>query len=245
MIISRWFSLLVILILPINMGYAQKNDRVIHVNPCSPTSVNKWRTNLYLYGTWSSNKYGNLWTANNNTGKEQRNSHYNLAELGLGVDFYKDRGFFFEGNLGYSYGSLSYTRRLFPTSDVKTHWITMDANISHTFLLDGMFYGGVKSNIFVGSSTNNTDYYTLEGFYDDCFNRATVIPYFGVRLRFQFIKLDFRIGGQAIPYLNANKIAFHNMYKTHVEGLYYELRLAIKLFSTSNPTKPVNSLFSD
>lgn len=234
---------LIILLAHMNVS-AQVSDGYVQVNPLSTTLINKWRTDVYAFGTWSGYKDGTLWTANNNTGKDKSDCYLNFTELGVGVDLYKDHGFLFEGNLGYSYGSLAYTSNLFPSSNVGSHWITFDANISHT-LLDGMLYGGIKSSLFIDSSVNNTDYYSFEGLYDDCFNIATFIPYFGFRLRFQYIKLDARIGGQIVPYLNANKIAYHNMHKTYINTLYFEVRFGVKLFSTSNLYRPINKLFSD
>lgn len=243
--IRKHLLAIVLTVLTSTSVFAQNIGSDIHVGDIQQAKLKQWRTDVYAFGTWSSNKNGTLWTANNNTGKDKSDCYLSFIELGVGGDFYKDRGFLLEGNVGYSYGSLAYTRDLFPSSNVKTHWVTFDANLSHTLLLDGMFYGGVKSSVFMGSSINNTDNYSFEGFYDDCFNRATFIPYFGFRLRFQYIKFDARIGGQVVPYLNANKIAYHNMHKTHVSGLYFEIRLGVKLFSTSNPSRPVNTLFSD
>lgn len=244
MTIKKILYTLIILFAQMSVS-AQVSSEHVQVEPISPTSINKWRTDVYAFGTWSGYKNGNLWTANNNTGKDKSDCYLNFTELGIGIDLYKDHGFLLEGNLGYTYGSLAYTRTLFSNSNVSSHWINFDANISHTLLLDGMFYGGIKSSLFIDSSVNNTDNYSFEGFYDDCFNTATFIPYFGFRLRFQYIKLDARIGGQIVPYLNANKIAYHNMHKTHIDGLYFEIRFGVKLFSTSNPSRPINTLFSD
>lgn len=244
MTIKRILYIIITLFAHISVS-AQVLDGHVEVKPLSPTLINKWRTDVYAFGTWSGYKNGNLWTANNNTGKDKSDCYLNFTELGVGVDLYKDRGFLFEANIGYTYGSIAYTRNLFPSSNVSSHWITFDANISHTFFLDGMFYGGIKSSLFIDSSIKNSDNYSFEGLYDDCFNVATFIPYFGFRLRFQYIKLDARVGGQFIPYLNANKIAYHNMHKTYVDGLYFEIRFGVRLFSTSNPSRPVNKLFLD
>lgn len=234
---------IVLVVLPFNVALSQDVGGNIHVSDIQQTTINVWRTDVYTFGTWSSYKNANLWTANNNTGKDNSDHYLSFVEIGIGADLYKERGFLLEGNIGYSYGSLAYTRDLFPSSNVKTHWITFDANISYILGLDGMFYGGIKSSVFMGSSINNADNYSFEGFYDDCFNRATFIPYFGLRLRFQYIKFDARLGGQVVPYLNANKIAYHNMHKTHVDRLYFEIRFGVKLFSTSNPSRPLNTLF--
>lgn len=240
----RLLPVIVFSVLSFNFVFAKDIEGDIRVSDIRQTKLKLWRTDVYAFGTWSGYKDGSLWTANNNIGNGSSDCYINFIELGAGVDLYKDRGFLLEGNIGYSYGSLAYSRELFPSSNVRTHWITFDANISHTYVLDGMFYGGIKSSVFLGSSINNSDSYSFEGFYDDCFNRATFIPYFGFRLRFQYIKFDARIGGQVVPYLNANKIAYHNMHKTHINGLYFEIRLGVRLFSTSNPSRPVNSLFS-
>lgn len=243
--IKRCLFSIITFVVPFIFPFAQETENDIHVGDIQQSTIKRWRTDVYAFGTWSSKENRNLWTANNNTGKDKLDCYLSFIELGVGVDLYKDRGFLLEGNLGYSYGSLAYVRNLFPPSNVKTHWVTFDANISHTLLLDGMFYGGIKSSVLIGSSINNSDNYSFEGFYDDCFNRATFIPYFGFRIRFQYIKFDARIGGQVIPYLNANKIAYHNTHKTYVDGVYLEIRLGIKLFSTSNPSRPLNYLFSD
>lgn len=245
MIIKRHLYAIALIVLPLNFALAQEVKHNIHISDIQHTRVKLWRLDVYTFGTWSSYKNANLWTANNNIGKDKSDCYLSFIELGVGADLYKDRGFLLEGNIGYSYGSLAYTRNLFPSSNVKTHWITFDANISHTLLLDGMFYGGIKSSVFMGSTISNADNYSFEGFYDDCFNHATFIPYFGFRLRFQYIKFDVRIGSQVVPFLNTNRIAYHNMHKTYVNRLYFELGLGVRLFSTSNPSRPVNTLFSD
>lgn len=244
MIINRLLYTWMLLIVCLNVS-AQGTEDNIHIEPFNTTSINKWRTDLYLSGSWHGYKDSNLWTANNNTGKDKSNCYLNFTELAIGVDLSKDHGLIFEGNVGYTYGSLAYTRALFPSSSVGSHWISFDVNVSHLAFLDGMMYGGIKSSLFAGSRINNNDNYSFEGFYDDCFNSATFIPYVGFRLRFQYIKLDLRVATQVVPYLNANKIAYHNMHKTYVDGLSVELRLGVKLFSTSNPFRHVNNLFSD
>lgn len=226
-----------------SFAQGQKDD--VPIEPLQTTSIYKWRTDIYVSGSWCGYKNGNLWTANNNIGKEKSECYLNFTDLCIEVDCYRDRGFYFEGSVGYTCGTIAYTRSLFPNSGVRSHWITFDANISHIILLDGLFCGGIKSAKFVGSYVNNIDYYSFEGLYDDCFNSLTFVPYFGFRLRFQYIKFEAKIGGQVVPFLNANKIAYHNMHKTYVDGLFFEVKLGIKLFSTSNPSRPVNYLFSN
>lgn len=243
MTINRFVVLFLLSVFTTSKVMAQKNKTTIEVQPITESSIKKWRTNVYTFGSWSSIKHGSLWTANNNTGEGNSDCYFSLAELGISTDIYKDRGLFIEGNLGYSYGSLAYSRSLFSSSNVSTHWITLDANLSHTLLLDGLFYGGVKSSLFLNCTVNNTDDYSFEGFYDDCFNRVTFTPYSGFRLRFQYVKFDVRIGGHIVHYFNVNKIAYHNMHKTYLDGMYFEVRLGVRLFSTSNPSRPVNSLF--
>ncbi|MCQ2297557.1 MAG: hypothetical protein MJZ51_02930 [Bacteroidales bacterium] len=240
MTIKSHLLVLGFIVLSFNITYAQDNKCTIHIDDIQQSILKTWRTDIYIWGMWSSIKNGTLWTASNNIGKERSDCYFNFIEFGVGTDLYKDYGILLEGNIGYSYGSLAYTRDLFPSSNVKTHWITLDANISYG---ESEFYGGVTSSVFLRSSINNSDNYSFEGFYDDCFNRVTLAPYCGFRLRFQYLKFDARIGGQTISFLNANRIAYHNMHKTHVNGLYFELRLGVRLFSTSNPSRPINNLF--
>lgn len=242
MIINRVLGILLIWIANLS-AVAHNKEGIVRIGPLTSTTVNVWRTDIYAYGAWTGYKNANLWTANNNTGKHHTEHYLNFIDIGFGVNLYKDRGFIFEGNIAYTHGELSYSRQLFPKTYVGSHWLTLDSNISHLFLLDGMFYGGIKSSVFMSSMTKNNDNFSIEGIYSDCFNLLTFFPYFGMRLRFQYIKLEARIGGQVVPYLNTNKIAYHNMHKTYVKGLYFEARLGVKLFSTSNPSRPVNKLF--
>lgn len=225
--------------------FAQERDASVEIAPVTATKINKWRTEVYMFGAWNSLKNANLWTANNNIGKENADVYQTTLDFGVGGDFYKDKGLFLEGNIAYTRGTLAYSNAWFPRTNVTNHWITMDTNISYVAFLDGMFYTGVKSSYFLNSSVNNTDSYSFEGFYDDCFNRITFTPYFGIRVRFQYFKFDVRIGQHVVPYLNSNKIAYHNMHKTYVEKLYLEVKAGVKLFSTSNPSHPINTLFLD
>lgn len=200
-----------------------------------------WYADLYLYGSWWGYKNGNLWTAVNNTGATKTNCYITNADIGLSLDLYQRKAWFLEGNVGYSRLSLDNSRSLFG-APITSHMLTLDANVGSSYF---ELYGlGVRSNFRLLTSHNNRQGNTFVGFYDDCFNDITVMPYFMMRLRFQYCKFSARVGYQWEPFLNANRIAYHNMHKTFVGRLYYELQFAVRLFTTSNPNRHVNSLLS-
>lgn len=200
-----------------------------------------WYSDLYLYGSWEGYKNGNLYTAINNIGAAKSDCYITNADIGISLDVYQRKGWFLEGNAGYSRLTLDNTKSLFG-APITSHMLTLDANVGTSYF---ELYGiGVRSNFRLFTSHNNQQGNTFVGFYDDCFNDITVMPYFMMRLRFQYCKFSARVGYQWEPFLNANRIAYHNMHNTFVDRFFYELQFAIRLFTTSNPNRHVNSLFS-
>lgn len=220
--------------------FAQELEHVISIDTIVPSSYNKWRTNIYTSGSWSQYRNAKYGSHYNNTGKGFSRYYQGNLCFDIGADIYKDRGMFFEGNVGYTRSSIGFSKNMFSGENMICHWASIDINISHIAALDGMLNVGIKSSLLLTSSTPNTKNMLFEDFQSDCFHRCSLTPYVGARFRLQYFKFDIRIGGQAIPYLNINKIA-----KTRINKLYFEVRLGVKIFSSSNPSRPVNTLFLD
>lgn len=223
--------------------HANNKEADIQIYEPTHSNLSPLRNEMYIFGTWGYNDYKYLYTANNHSTLKERSVPYlTFYELGIGIDTYKDRGFIVEGNLGYAYGSLAYSKSPFVKSRVQSHWLTFDTNITNVYMLNGMLFLGLKSSFFLNSSIKNTDNYALEGLYNDCFNSVTFTPYLGIKYKLQNFKLEGRAGWHVIPYLDADKIAYHNMYKTSVSGFFIEFKLSLRVFTTSYPSRPINSV---
>lgn len=215
------------------------NAQSTTIREITSTALNPWRTDLYVYASWSMNKHGNLLQNDINAAFHGSELYMGLYEVGIRTDYKKDKGLFLEGSLGYMFGSLAYFRSPFETPNVRSHWITFDLNASLTKIMDGLFFIGVKSDVFLNSSNNRAADYAILGIYDDCFNPATLFPYLGVRMSIRNIRLDGRIGYQVVQYLNPNKVACHTMTKSAVSPLYFEVGIGLRLFTNSNKSKTV------
>ena len=78
----------------------------------------------------------------------------------------------------------------------------------------------------------NNDHFSYEGLYSDCFNHISFCYYVGFNVRFTRLKLEARIGSYLVPQFSPEKISYHNMTKTHVDGSYFEIRVYYRIFTT-------------
>lgn len=208
------------------------------------TSLNPWRSELYVTASWSMNKHGDLLPKDINAAHHGSAMYMGMYELGLRYDLKKDKGPFFEASVGYLLGTLGYTLNPVEKPTVLSHWISLDANYSDTRLINGIIFVGVKSNVFIKSSNIRSGNFSILGIYDSCFNPATFFPYLGVRFDIGVFRLDGRIGYQVVEYLNPNKVALHTMTKSAVSPLYFEFGIGIKLFTNSNKTRSIEYIKS-
>ena len=180
---------------------------------------------VYLFGAGSYNSHPNLWTANNGSGGN--NVYETFLNAGLEAEVYRTPTLRFGGALGYKYQRYAYDAGLSGSEGVYSHWLTADLNVNYLFMCAGLL-----SDIYLNSYTKNNDHFSYEGLHGDCFNKASMACYFGFNTRFTRIKAEARIGFYVKPQLNPDKIAHYNLHKSDVRGLYWELKLSYRLFTS-------------
>lgn len=232
----------IIIFLLLSLSQIVLYAQTLSVMDIFPSSLNPWRSELYVSASWSMNKHGDLLPKDINAAYHGSDMYMGMYELGLRYDIKRDKGPFFEASIGYLLGSLGYVQNPFSKPSVKSHWISLDVNYSDSRLWDGIIFVGIKSNLFLTSSNVSSSNFSIIGIYDSCFNPATFFPYFGIRLNIRNIRLEGRIGYQVIQYLNPDKISYHTMAKSAISPLYFEAGIGLKLFTTSDKTKSVEYL---
>lgn len=154
--------------------------------------------------------------------------------LVLETEFYKTKQdkLRLGGYFGYKYEVYGYNKGFSDNSGVYSHWLSADMNVSYA-----NFGAGIRSDIFLTSKIKNNDHFTYEGLYSECFNPITLCFYGSLNLRFTNFKLEARLGSYLIPQFNPDKISYYNLKATHVEGLYFELKLHYRIFTTGKVHK--------
>ena len=204
---------------------AQENN----VRPISQTVLNPLQADLFLYASWGTSKNGNLWTATNNVRNKDMDVYGTYLDAGFEVELFKQKlnAIRLGASLGYKYEVYAYNKSLSNNSGVYSHWLTADLDFNISY-----FNVGVKSDIFLSSNIKNNDHFSYEGLYSDCFNRMSLCYYVGANIRFTRLKLEARIGSFLKPQFSPEKISYHNMNKTYVNGLYFEIRAFYRIFTT-------------
>lgn len=197
------------------------------ISPLSQTVLNPLQAELFVYASGGTVRNGNLWTATNYL--KDKDVYGTYLDIGLKAELYKQKliGIRLGASLGYKYEVYDYDKSLFGNSGVYSHWLTADLDFNLSY-----FNVGIKSDIFLSSKIKNNDHYSHEGLYSDCFNRMSLCYYVGLNIRFTRLKFEVRVGSYLKPQFSPEKISYHNMTKTHVEGLYLEIRAYYRIFTT-------------
>ena len=182
---------------------------------------------IFVYAAGGTSKNGNLWTATNYI--NDKDVYGTFVDLGLKAEFYKQKlnGIRLGTSFGYKYQVYAYDKSLSGNSGVYSHWLTADLDFCLSY-----FNAGFKSDIFLSSKIKNNDHFSYEGLYSDCFNHISFCYYVGLNVRFTRLKLEARIGSYLVPQFSPEKISYHNMTKTHVDGSYFEIRVYYRIFTT-------------
>ena len=196
------------------------------VKPIKDTKLRPLLVDVWLYGAGSYKSHTNLWTANNNS-SGSRSLYDTFADIGIEAEIHKDRLLRFGGALGYKYERYAYDSGFSSSEGVYSHWLSTSVNASYWF-----FNVGLLSDIYLGSSVKNSDYFSYEGLYGDCFNRASFGFYVGSFIMFTRMKIEGRIGSYIKTQLNPDEIARHNLYNSRVSGFFWELKASYRLFTS-------------
>ena len=199
------------------------------VKPLSESTLNPIQADVFIYGSGASHKYGSLSTAVNNYSNNNYDVYETHFDLGIKTEFFKQKmpGLRLGVSLGYKYMVYAYDRNIFNKYGVHSHWLSPCLDFSCSF-----FIIGFKSDIYLYSHIKNSDNHSYEGLYNDCFNIISLIYYVGLNIRFTRFKIEAKMGGFLKPQLNPQRLSYHSMNKTRVDGFYFEMGLYYRIFTT-------------
>lgn len=207
--------------------------------------------NLWGYGMGARTKHANLWTANNPSynsddlfcthwdvglcfeisrcpRKISNESNAGLTARDVMNVFYSFRAGL---SLGYRHEAFAFQtsnqERLQP--GIVQHRLTIETGLKYV-----PFTMGLVTDFLLKSDHKDHDDFTHVGLNDDCFNRTTFRWYMGLCLPISFVELEARIGWYIVPQLNTNKFAYYNMGKGIWDGMYWELKLSFRIFTTGS-----------
>lgn len=224
---TNLFRILTVFTIWLAMGAHKLLAQESVVTPLSQSTLNPLQADIFVYAAGGTSKNGNLWTATNYI--NDKDVYGTFVDLGLKAEFYKQKlnGIRLGTSFGYKYQVYAYDKSLSGNSGVYSHWLTADLDFCLSY-----FNAGFKSDIFLSSKIKNNDHFSYEGLYSDCFNHISFCYYVGFNVRFTRLKLEARIGSYLVPQFSPEKISYHNMTKTHVDGSYFEIRVYYRIFTT-------------
>lgn len=194
-----------------------------------PMKLDPLQVEVFTYVGGGSTQNGSLWTANNFVFGGDKDVYGTYLDVGLGGELYKSRFNYIRirATIGYKREKYAYNKSISDNSGVYSDWFSTDVNAIASFL--GV---GLKSNIFMGSKIKNKDNFTYEGLYSDCFNKMALCGYISWNLRLTRLKMEARVGFFFKPQFSPERISYHNMEKTYVNGFYFEVRAYYRIFTT-------------
>ncbi len=224
---TNLFRILTVFTIWLAMGAHKLSAQESVVTPLSQSTLNPIQADIFVYAAGGTSKNGNLWTATNYI--NDKDVYGTFVDLGLKAELYKQKlnGIRLGTSFGYKYQVYAYDKSLSGNSGVYSHWLTADLDFCLSY-----FNAGFKSDIFLSSKIKNNDHFSYEGLYSDCFNHISFCYYVGLNVRFTRLKLEARIGSYLVPQFSPEKISYHNMTKTHVDGSYFEIRVYYRIFTT-------------
>ncbi len=224
---TNLFRILTVFTIWLAMGAHKLSAQESVVTPLSQSTLNPLQADIFVYAAGGTSKNGNLWTATNYI--NDKDVYGTFVDLGLKAELYKQKlnGIRLGTSFGYKYQVYAYDKSLSGNSGVYSHWLTADLDFCLSY-----FNAGFKSDIFLSSKIKNNDHFSYEGLYSDCFNHISFCYYVGLNVRFTRLKLEARIGSYLVPQFSPEKISYHNMTKTHVDGSYFEIRVYYRIFTT-------------
>lgn len=204
-------------------------QNAVQVAPLKESSTNPLFLNVWAYVSGNGGKVGSTSQALYHT--TVTNTHvlngYSF-ETGILLELTKKKTLFhipFVIGLGYKFERFAYSLDNNINSGVYSHWLTAKLEYNSLFLV------GLKTDILLTSKNKNEASFNYEGLYQDCLNKATFCWYVGLSLPLVVVNVTGRIGSYVVPLYNPQKIAYYNMSNSHMNGLFWEVELAYKLFS--------------
>lgn len=209
--------------------HAQEGEPYV-IRPLKSSVRHPFLFDVYVYGSGSYKSHGNLWTASNYL-YGTKHVYDTFADIGIEAETYNVSWLKFGASLGYKYERYAYNGGFSTSEGVFSHWLSIDLNTS--VHMGGFFTkAGIVSDLFLSSKMKSSDSFSYEGLNSGCFNNASFALYFGMGFTVNRVKIEGRIGHYFVPQLNPNKIAYYNLNKSYVSGLYWEARIAYRIFTS-------------
>lgn len=205
------------------------------IKPIKNTTPRKWNTDLYIFGLGSTINNGSLFTSTSQLepAGTSKGLYNTIMDFGLAANFYNNNLFRYNLGLGYMYSRYGINSGL-RKGGLNSGWVTLDLSAGVQLGYGLFINGGLKGNLFLFGTKSPTGSYQYLGLNNDCYNKFSNLWYFGASYNFRFIRLEVKLGSYITPILNANKIAYHNLGSSHVEGFFYEFGVAFRIFTTTS-----------
>ena len=224
-----FYTLVLMLSLHSGFAFAQEDVEAV-VQPLKITQIRPMIFDMYLYGSFSFNGLSNLRTASN-YGYSNKKIRDTSAEIGVEVDAYNNSWLRLGASLGYKYERYAYNGGFSASEGVSSHWLNTGLNVGYVY--SGMILKvGVISDFYLSSRMKNHDNFSYEGINSDCFNAASFAPYFGMGFNMNRVKVEARVGYYCKTQLNPDKMAYYNLCKSSISGLFWEAKVAYRIFTT-------------
>jgi len=209
--------------------YAQENEGY-DIHPLGITQKHPLLFDIYIYGSGSYKSHRNLWIASNNV-YGSKHIYDTFADLGIEAEAYNYSWLRLGASLGYKYERYAYNGGFSSSEGILSHWLSTELNASVQGSGLILKFGAI-SDLYLSSRKKNNDSFSYEGINGDCFNNASFALFFGMGFNLNRIKFEGRIGNYFLPQLNPNKIAYYNLNKSYVSGLFWEVKVSYRIFTS-------------
>ena len=248
----KQFALILILIATMSQVAAQ-NDSIV-VRPVTPSIPFQTIMFQYLYVETSWAQYDRINTAGNSFNTGYESLYRNSFGIGLRTNFsflsYKRLSTFGEDfswtlagflysfsnfalNIGYTHDRFSYEQDRWNDAGYHSHWLTFEIGWYALHFL----YIGLRSDIYLGSSSVSPDGWSYNGINPDCYKRVNFIaPIFGIKLTYSNIFMELLFEYSAYNNFDEKKLLMYNSVwsSLYPKNLNLQIRIGIRNFTNSN-----------
>lgn len=233
--LRRYLILVTFLLTIIFNSFAKDRGNVI-IEPLRYSTINKWSTDVFIFGMGGSLDLGNFFTAINGgllSGVTDYDFFNTVVDFGITSSFYRNNLLRYNVSIDYMFSRHAINRGLGKSGSL-SHWLCLDLGVG-TQLGYGLFInGGLKGNVFLHGTQNPSGTFHYEGINNNCYNKFTSNWYIGASYLFKFIKLEIKFGTYMVPLINPNKLAYYNLTTSHIDGIFLEFGAAVMIFSTKS-----------
>lgn len=222
-------SIIVYLLLIIANVFVSRNIIAQEVySPIKPIKSSKsamFTYNTLIYAGGSIMDLGSIYTSTNNSDNFKR-IYSSYINVGVYNELWYDK-YRLCLSAGFMSERLSTNMFYSENGGVYLKWISADFNIVRDCVMLG-----VSTDLLLDCYSKSTDDFTYVGYNTECFNNASFYWYFGAMFRLYVFRIEGRLGSYLIPHIDINKLAYYNSTKTSVDELYFEIRVAYRIFTT-------------